>query len=74
MTEPYRIPDKEYDKAVTQLRLQFGAALHPLRLYGQSEYVDEMIPVLVKLAEDFSLRCRGIDKPISLDYVRRRRQ
>lgn len=28
----------------------------------------------LKLAEDFGLRIRGVDKPISIEYVRRNHQ
>uniref|UniRef100_A0A6M3LFP7 Uncharacterized protein n=1 Tax=viral metagenome TaxID=1070528 RepID=A0A6M3LFP7_9ZZZZ len=71
--EIYKLPDNEYKKAVGQLRLQLGALLKPLRLYGQDIAVDGIIPEIIKLAEDFSLRCRGVDKPISIEYVRRKR-
>ena len=63
----------DYDKAVGQLRLQIGAALQPLCSYGQDVYVKGAIIEIVKLAEAFGMRVRGIDKPISLDYIRRKR-
>ena len=66
------LPQQEYDKAVGQLRMQIATALHPLRLYGQDIYVDAAIANVVSLAEDFGLRVRGIDVPISLDLVRRK--
>jgi hypothetical protein len=63
------LPETEYDKAVSQLRLQIGGVLSPLRKYGQDPYVDEAISVIVKLAEDFGLRVRGVDQPIDFNTV-----
>ena len=66
------LSQEEYDKAINQLRLQIGGALHPLRMYGQGELVDGAIVELVKLTEAFGLRVRGIDSPISLEMVKRK--
>ena len=66
-----KIPEADYQKAITQLRLSVGGILRPLRKYGQDVFVDSAIVEIVKLAEDFSLRVRGVDKPISLEYIRR---
>jgi len=65
------LPDEDYQKAVGQLKLQYGALLEPLNMYGQQDYVREVIPQMISLAEDFGLRVRGIDKPISLELMRR---
>lgn len=54
-----RISDKEYQQAVTQLRLQLGGVLYPLRMYGQNPYVDGVIPAIVELCEQFGMRVRG---------------
>ena len=56
--------DHDYDKAITQFRLQMGGLLHPLRRYGQQEYVDLVIPEIVNLAMQLHLRLSGIDTPI----------
>lgn len=65
------LPQDEYTKATTQLRTNIAGALFDLRLYGQGEIVDQAIVEIMKLAEDFGLRVRGIDKPVSLEQVRR---
>jgi len=66
------LPQEQYDKAVLQLRLQVGGIMHPLRMYGQDPFVDQAIDEIVRLTEDFGLRVRGVDKPISLEMVRRK--
>ncbi len=62
---------ESYAKAIGQFRLQLNAVFHPFQAYGLDVYIPGAISEVVKLAEDFSLRCRGQDKPISIDYVRR---
>ena len=75
--------EKDYQKAITQLRMQAGGIFDfmkvdeklPVRyLYGLGDWVPGAIEEIVKLAEDFGLRVRGVDKPISIDYVRRRKK
>lgn len=62
----------EYQKALTQFRLQLNGIFEPL-------FKDELLDIheamleITKLAEDFGLRVRGIDKPISLEGVRAKR-
>ncbi len=68
----YWLNDEDYAKAVGQLKLQFGTMLEPLRMYGQKEYVSQVLKEAVKLCEDFGLRVRGIDKTISLEIIRRK--
>ena len=65
------LPQPEYDKAIGQTMLNVAASLYPLRMYGQGEYVDQALVEIKKMVEDFGLRVRGIDKPISLEQVRR---
>uniref|UniRef100_A0A6M3LMN6 Uncharacterized protein n=1 Tax=viral metagenome TaxID=1070528 RepID=A0A6M3LMN6_9ZZZZ len=62
-----RISDEDYRKAVTQFRLQIGGILGILRMYGQGDYVDGVIPAIVELAEQFGMRVRG--KPNQAIYV-----
>ena len=57
-------PDDEYKKACWQLRRAYMELLDPLRMYGQSDYVDEAVMQSLKLAEDFSLVTRGVNKII----------
>jgi hypothetical protein len=68
------LSDEEYQKARTQLRLQFGGVMRKYAMHGFQNFIDPDIETLVKLAEDFALRVRGVDKPISLEYVTRRKK
>ena len=63
---------KEYQKAVTQFRLQLNGVFEPL---FKDEYFNmyEAMVEITKLAEDFGLRVRNMDKPISLERVRAKR-
>lgn len=65
------LPDATYEKAVGQLRLNISGVFAPFGLYGLDVFIPNAVAEVVKLCEDFSLRCRGVDKPISLDSVRR---
>ena len=69
------LPDEDYAKAVGQFRLQLNGVFEFVNEgvhYGLKDHVPGAIDVIVKLAEDFTLRVRGVDKPISYDRVRRR--
>ncbi len=68
------LPEEDYEKAVMQLRLQLNGVFQPFLMYGQKDYIPGAVGEIVKLAEDFSLRVRGVPKPISLDYIRRGRK
>ena len=67
------LPDKEYQKAIGQFRLQLNSVFEPFQAYGLKDHIPGAVAEIVKLAEDFSLRVRGVEKPISLDYIRRKR-
>lgn len=43
------IPDKDYEKAVGQLRLQLGVVLENFRMYGQDVYIPGALEEAVKL-------------------------
>jgi hypothetical protein len=62
-----RISDTDYQKAVTQLRLQIGGVLAPLCKYGQEPYVLGVTPVIVELCEQFGMRVRGKDQMIYVE-------
>ncbi len=65
MTQPSNwVSDMEFQKAKSQFTLVVGNILLPLRMYGQGDIVDGAIKEVVDLAIDFSLRLRGVDKPI----------
>lgn len=65
------LPQAEYDKAVGQLRLQLNGVMSPFRFYGQDVFVGQAVEEIIKLCEDFGLRVRGVDKPLSLELIRR---
>ena len=65
------LPQAEYDKAVGQLRLQLNGVFKIFDIYGQGVFIPQAVEEAVRLAEDFGLRVRGIDKPMSLELVRR---
>ena len=55
-----------------QFRLQLTGVFQPFNQYGLDIFILGAIHEIVKLAEDFSLRVRGQDKPIDLSRIRRR--
>lgn len=66
------LPEEEYGKALGQFRLALNGVFLPFNCYGLQDLVPGAITQTINLTEDFSLRVRGIDKPISYDYVRRK--
>lgn len=68
------LPEADYKKAVIQLRLQVGGVLEPFDTYGLGVFIPGAVLEIVKLCEDFGLRVRGMDKPISLEMVRKERR
>ena len=66
------LDNEKYQKALTQFRLQLNGVFNPL-LQGEKLDIYEAMAEITKLAEDFGLRVRGIDKPISLEGVRSKR-
>ena len=75
MNNPYNdkirwLPDTEYQKALTQLRLQLNGVFEPFDQYGLGVFIPGAVQEAVKLCEDFGLRVRGVDKPLSLEQVR----
>ena len=68
------LDDESYIKAVGQFRLAVGAVLSVFNMYGMGESIPQAQNEIVRLAEDFGQRVRGdLDKPISLEYIRRNR-
>ncbi len=67
------LPEDEYQKSVTQLRLQIGAVLQVFNIYGMDVYIPGAQVEIIKLCEAFGLRVRGMDKPISREMIRRER-
>ena len=67
------LPEEEYQKAVTQLRMQLGGVFKPFRIYGLDVFTTGAVDEVVRLCEDFGLRVRGMDKAISLEMIRRQK-
>ena len=67
------LSDEDYAKAVGQFRIQLNGVFEPFNIYGLDVYIPGAIKEVVRLAEDFGLRVRGQDKPISLKMVRNRK-
>jgi reverse gyrase len=75
MTPRAWLPDDEYEKAVGQLRQHVNVLLmETFNKHGYDALVPGTTKEIVKLAEDFGLRIRGVDKPISIEYVRRKKK
>ena len=73
------LSEDDYAKAVGQLRMQMTGIFDflkvdeklPIRyMYGMGPHIPGAINEMIKLAEDFGLRVRDIDKAISLELVR----
>ena len=64
------LPDEAYKKAMGQLHLQLNGVFDPFRIHGLDVFIPGAITEIVRLAEDFGLRVRGVDKPISLEMLR----
>ena len=66
------LPELEYQKAVGQFRLQLNGIFTPFHGYGHDVFILPAIDEVTRLTEDFGLRVRGVDKPLSLIEIRRR--
>ena len=67
------LSDEEYKKAEGQLRGTLRGIMACFNQYGLDAFVPGAIAEIVKASVDFSLRLRGFDKPISLEYIRRQK-
>ncbi len=68
-SEPEEIPylwlsDDEWNKLQFRIRTQLNTILNPLRVYGQSVYVDGAIEEIIKLFDLASQYVRGKDIPV----------
>ncbi len=71
MTEVNWLPDDKYQKLLGVFRLQLNGVMMPFRIYGLDAHIPGAIDEIVALSELWCMAVRGMDKPISLDYVRR---
>ena len=67
MVNEEELEDADWEKAVGQYRLQVGAVLRPLRLYGQAQYVVSAIEELVSLALQLHLKLSGVEMPFHIN-------
>ena len=77
------LPQEEYAKIIGQFRLQVSGIFDFLKVdeklpvryqYGMGDFVPGAIDEIMCLTEDFGLRLRGIDKPLSIELMRRNRR
>ncbi len=62
--EVFWLSAEDYAKAEGQLRMQFTGILSVFDTQGLGIFIPEVVKALTAAAEDFSLRCRGVDKEI----------
>lgn len=60
--------DEDFDKCVGQYRMTLHGILKPLRMYGQSQYVDSVTEELVSLAIQLHLKLEGFDIPYHVNH------
>ena len=66
--------EETYQKAEGQLRLGLNGVFNPFNYYGLNILVPGAIDEVTQLAVDFSLRLRGVDKPIRVSRKRNSRE
>jgi len=70
----YYLPEDEWNKAKWQYTSNVRKLLKDVfDIYGLGVFIDGTVEEIWQLTEDWSMRIRGVDKPISLDYIRQRR-
>jgi len=74
MKDIHWVSNADFEKAIGQFRLQLNGVFDIFKLYGQDIYIPGAKAEVERLAVDLSLRLRGIDKPIDLDTIRRKRK
>ena len=73
------LDDEHYKKRIWFLRRNIEELLYEALgmkehdQYGLKVYIPGAVEEIVKLAEDFGLIVRGIDKPLNKDWIRRRK-
>ena len=55
----------DYDKVVGQFKLKLNGIMKPVRMYGQADYVDQAMPVILRLALQLHEKLMGNDAPYS---------
>ena len=67
------LAEEKYAKFKGIYRLQLNMVFEPFKMYGQEAYIPGAIDEIVKLSEYWCMSVRGIEKPISIEYVRRKK-
>ena len=65
--------DEDYAHAYGELQFQIRRVLYVFDMYGLGVHMTPALDTIMKLVEDWGQRIRGIDKPISIEYIRRKR-
>ncbi len=69
------LSEESYAKARWQYKTNVRELLKQVfDQYGLGVFIDGTVDEIWQLTEDWGLRLRSIDKPISLDYVRRKKK
>ena len=58
------LSNEDYVKAVGQLRLHVTNLMSPFDTMGMGDFIGGTVDQIVKAAEDFGLRVRGVEKVI----------
>jgi len=62
--------EEETSKTIGQFILQgLNPLMEPLRKYGQGDYVNSVIPEIVKLAWQLHWKLEGLDIPYEIDDI-----
>ena len=65
------LSDESYAKAKGMFAMAVANVLGVFDIYGLGVHIRGAQEEIVRLAEDFGLVVRGVDKPISVGYIRR---
>ena len=66
------LDSESYQKAEGQLRLSLNGVFSPFNELGHHIFIPGAIDEVIQLAVDFSLRLRGVDKPIRVSKKKNR--
>ncbi len=66
--------EEAYQKAEGQLRLGLNGVFQPFNCYSLHIFIPGAIDEVIQLAIDFSLRLRGVDKPIRVSRMKNSRE
>ena len=67
------LPDDEYQQAKADLAREIEKVFALFRLHGLDIFIPGAVEVIVRLAEDFSLKVRGMNKEINLENIQNRK-